>query len=468
MLAGEGVRFRFWEIGTGKMPPETAANMSHPGYNRDRIGNIMNMQHLPLIAFLIVFQVSAAFGQSPENTVEPGLERGTFSIPVGGPDDDPEIEIAVQCLADTRVLRFTANPTVVEPFSQTTLSWSVAVPPGCPIALSIAGQRVARAGTLAVTPIHVNSRFGLVASILGARATLASAAVSVDQGTCGDQVIPENLVAPGIVAAIDEFDEQDDDFKQIEPPQIQIQSNGLFIHMVVKADVSLFPDATVTVDMGLRFPVRDGVIAPRYTLFRPRADTALPDDFVESKFFDRSAGILADFKRGFNEAIGDIVADDERLLDLATEPFVLRATICAIELPPQPRLTVRLKVLPAGDPGRFNLRIDGTTRAGNQADGGSTGAQEVGVGVHTVSQTAAGQTKLTNYKSFIGGDCGPDGRVTLSQGDAKTCLISNIAQAVPDQCKKDCADERNQCQKDADTPKEVCVALFRRCVTTCN
>jgi hypothetical protein len=366
------------------------------------------------------------------------------------------------------VLRFVADPSVVEPFVTTALSWQVDIPPGCPIALTVAGQRVGRTGTVEVTPLHVDSRFGLVASMLGVRGTLASAQVTVDQSTCRDQVLPESLIAPRVEAAIDEFDEEDDDFRQIEPPQIQVQANGLLIQVMVKADITAFPDATVTLDMGLRFTVRGGVIEPRYTLFRPDADTALPDDFVESKFFDRADSILADFRQGFNEGIAEIVADDEQLFDLVTEPFGLRATSCAIEPPPEPQLTVRLRVLPAGDPGRFNLRIDGSARATNQGDGGSTGMVTVSGGRHIVSQTAAAPTNLSDYRTFIGGDCGQDGRVTLAPGDVKICFITNLAQESPDQCQEDCRQEREICRDDPASTPALCVALFKACIATCN
>ena len=417
---------------------------------------------------------SPATGQTPEIS-PPALpfESGasgqpTFNFATGDPIDDPQIDIAVECLADTRVLNFRASPPTVQPFDATTLSWAVQAPPGCPVGLSVAGQKVGRSGSLDVTPVHVANRFGLVASMLGLRGTLATTEVNVDQETCRDQDIPQVLVAPEIVAAIDAFDADDDDFEQIEPAQIQIQSNGLYIHMVVRADTSAISSARVTLDMGLRFIVRDGVINPRYTLFRPNADTILPDDFVESKFFDRADGILADFRSGFNEAIGTVVGDNQKLFDLVTEQFNLRATICDVEAPPAPRLTVQLRVLPGGDPGRFNLRVDGVNHAGNQGDGGSTGVLELGAGSHTVSQTAAGQTSLSDYKTFIGGSCSTSGTVGLQPGDFKTCRITNIRQDDPDQCEADCRREQQVCNSDPSTTPQICVQLFKICMATCN
>jgi hypothetical protein len=236
----------------------------------------------------------------------------------------------------------------------------------------------------------------------------------------------------------------------------------------VKAHVPGFPDPTVTLDMGLRFTVHDGVIEPHYTLFRPNADTALPDDFVQAKFFDRSDDILADFKRGFNEGIGAIIEEDEQLFDLTTEPFQLRATKCSVEPPSQPRLTVQLKVVPPGDPGRFNLRVDGVTRRSNAGDGDSTGALEVSAGSHVVSQTAALGTDLGDYRSFFGGDCAADGRVTLAPGDVKLCSVTNIAEGEGPECEDECRKERDACLDDPESTPQICVQIFKLCMASCN
>jgi hypothetical protein len=48
------------------------------------------------------------------------------------------------------------------------------------------------------------------------------------------------------------------------------------------------------------------------------------------------------------------------------------------------------------------------------------------IGAHTVSETAAGTTSLSDYTSVISGDCNPTtGAVSLAAGDNKTCTITN-------------------------------------------
>jgi len=88
-------------------------------------------------------------------------------------------------------------------------------------------------------------------------------------------------------------------------------------------------------------------------------------------------------------------------------------------------LTVKKIVIPDSDSGLFNLQIDGQTEAPNVGGGGTTGPILVSPGDHTVSETAGTGTDLTDYVTTIGGACNPDGSVTLSEGDSKTCTITN-------------------------------------------
>ncbi|HSL44287.1 MAG TPA: hypothetical protein VK897_12695, partial [Anaerolineales bacterium] len=92
-----------------------------------------------------------------------------------------------------------------------------------------------------------------------------------------------------------------------------------------------------------------------------------------------------------------------------------------------PTLTVTKVLLPADDTGLFNLQIDGVTQAANIGDNGTTGAVDVDAGaVHTVGETAGTGTSLSDYVTTIGGDCAPDGTITLALAENKTCTITNV------------------------------------------
>lgn len=109
-----------------------------------------------------------------------------------------------------------------------------------------------------------------------------------------------------------------------------------------------------------------------------------------------------------------------------------------------PKLTVIKHLSPSGDPGLFNLQIDGATAGGatDVTDGGTTGAQFESIGNHTVSEAAGTGTSLGDYQKSI--DCvdgggqgssvaatpaGDDGgplTVALAAGDDVVCTITNV------------------------------------------
>jgi hypothetical protein len=87
---------------------------------------------------------------------------------------------------------------------------------------------------------------------------------------------------------------------------------------------------------------------------------------------------------------------------------------------------------PGGDPGPFNLQIDGSTAGtgANVGNGGTTGAVTVTATTHTVGETAGTSTDLANYSTVIGGDCASNGSVTVNSGDAKVCSITNTRKSA--------------------------------------
>jgi hypothetical protein len=76
-------------------------------------------------------------------------------------------------------------------------------------------------------------------------------------------------------------------------------------------------------------------------------------------------------------------------------------------------------------PPLFNLQIDGATVRANVTSG-STGLLEVSPGNHMVSETGSTVTDLDGFTAVIGGDCAPDGTVSLVPGDKKVCTITNF------------------------------------------
>jgi hypothetical protein len=90
-----------------------------------------------------------------------------------------------------------------------------------------------------------------------------------------------------------------------------------------------------------------------------------------------------------------------------------------------PVLTVTKVCIPPDDPGHFNLLHNGDVVLANAACGDSAGVITTTPGVHTVSETAGTGTDLADYTSVIGGNCAADGSITLANGQAATCTITN-------------------------------------------
>jgi hypothetical protein len=96
----------------------------------------------------------------------------------------------------------------------------------------------------------------------------------------------------------------------------------------------------------------------------------------------------------------------------------------------QCKLTVVKALVPATDAGKFNLLIDGVVKAANVGDGGSTGAQQVALGSHTVSETAGAGTTLSEYVTKVncgaGAVSGTSTTASFASGDSdKTCTVTN-------------------------------------------
>lgn len=98
---------------------------------------------------------------------------------------------------------------------------------------------------------------------------------------------------------------------------------------------------------------------------------------------------------------------------------------------PVQSLTVRKILVPAGDLGKFVLRIDNINRAFGVGHNGTTGAISLTAGSHTVAEGGYPGTSLANYTATFGGDCTASGTVSLTPGSNKTCTITNTRKPSP-------------------------------------
>ena len=106
---------------------------------------------------------------------------------------------------------------------------------------------------------------------------------------------------------------------------------------------------------------------------------------------------------------------------------------CVVTNKELPQVKVTKDLEPASDPGRFDLRIGGVTRADNAGDGGTTGFVHVDpTGSLTVDELAGdGSTDLAKYGSSVACDSGKGGSQGTSHsfaaayGDKVSCVITN-------------------------------------------
>lgn len=127
---------------------------------------------------------------------------------------------------------------------------------------------------------------------------------------------------------------------------------------------------------------------------------------------------IADFSSGTLRTL-----DESDTVEISIDPFFFRTD----EDPPRPgqtRLTLRVRTVPATDPGRFTLKIDGQT-VGTNLRHNDTAVRTVTPGVHQVTQVAGSGTSLSNYATSFSGFCASGGSVALEAGERRTCTVIN-------------------------------------------
>jgi len=119
---------------------------------------------------------------------------------------------------------------------------------------------------------------------------------------------------------------------------------------------------------------------------------------------------------------------------LLSNSAVKQPTIASLDpavLQAMTQLKVVKQLVPATDPGRFILIIDGQIPGGlfggaaNVGHNGTTGFVTVAAGSHIVSESGSLGTDSNNYTASFSANC-PGGYVTLQLGASETCTITNM------------------------------------------
>ncbi len=110
---------------------------------------------------------------------------------------------------------------------------------------------------------------------------------------------------------------------------------------------------------------------------------------------------------------------------------------CTLTNKRKAQVTLTKHLVPASDPGRFDLKLSSgsqVTVVKTSAGDGDSGSVQVAPGTWTVLESAASGTNLSDYRSSIActrnGSPGPSGngsslQLTLSPADVLVCTITN-------------------------------------------
>ena len=175
----------------------------------------------------------------------------------------------------------------------------------------------------------------------------------------------------------------------------------------------------------------DGTYTLRETLLTSRRSTrALPAEWVCSFPNDTTPGGTGSAPGRFGCAWGPI--------DVTATPYA-RGRDFGNWFPA--RLTVEKVVEPAGDPGLFDLLVNGVEVLTNVDDGASA-TVNLPPGIHQVSERAAGATNPADFRATVECRRSASSRggqrsgmvfegLTLAAGDEASCTIRNLRSGVP-------------------------------------
>jgi hypothetical protein len=280
---------------------------------------------------------------TPESQLRP-TEPGDPGRPID--------EHALECLAETQLVSFTASPSSVPPFGgSVTLKWSVKPPSGCSPAVRLNGQSVAASGSRQVQP-SVSTRYSLTAAIGGLTKSLGGVTVNVDTAACVTQGVPESLVRGQVRQAVDALDAAEGRISQRSPARVEVDANGISVGLRLKVAIDNFADPDLDVDATIGLQVRDRRAEAFYRSFSVDLDwpwwvtalTAGVSKIVEEIIEDKIEGqlkpaILAGLEAQLDTLV-DQIPGSLALHSVQFAPDEIRVTVCPTGAGAGPRVIV--------------------------------------------------------------------------------------------------------------------------------
>jgi hypothetical protein len=262
--------------------------------------------------------------------------------PRDDPDDpgDPINDHALECLADTRLVSFTATPSVVPPFGGTvTLSWSVGLPTGCSPAVRLNGQTVSASGSRQVQP-SVTTRYTLTAALAGLTKTLGGVTVGVDTSACITQAVPESVMRDQVRSSVDELDAAEPRISQRSAARVEVDATGISVALRLKIAIDNFADPNLDIDCKVGLQVRDRGVDAFYRSFAVDLDwpwwvtvvtagvSKIVEEIIEDKIEAQlKPAVLAGLEERL-DAMVDLIPGDLALHSLQLATDEVRVTVC--------------------------------------------------------------------------------------------------------------------------------------------
>jgi hypothetical protein len=191
------------------------------------------------------------------------------------------IEEAIDALNELEVEEFSATPSTVLPFADSTLTWRVTGPA---MQLRLSGAVVPMEGTRIVTPGDQTRTYTLEAIRASIHRRLSQVTISVDTTDCILGTIPEEDVRTTVIQEIvSTFGGEGKTFELVgieidvslkSTPSVQVEAAGVHVRASFNLGIPNFFDPQLDVDMLLILSAEDG--KPVYEFRRFSIDIDLP------------------------------------------------------------------------------------------------------------------------------------------------------------------------------------------------
>ncbi len=176
------------------------------------------------------------------------------------PPTEDALNNALDDLLQTELLSFTADPTQMLPFGQSTLRWNVKAPPNVRIKLN--GSQVAAQGSMTANPVETRNYTLTANSSGGLTSQLAQVTVAVDTSACVADVVTEANVRTQVLAVVNAMLAMDNRVVERRPTEVEVTPEGieLKVRLEVKLDNKPNPDFNIDALIGVRVD-ENGLVA---------------------------------------------------------------------------------------------------------------------------------------------------------------------------------------------------------------